>query len=93
MDEVAARKAIADHFGVPVARVVDDAEFRDIGADSLDLIELSLALEQQFDVCIPDDAPEACNKVGDAMALLRLLMKPQTRDIAREPVSAAGTRR
>ena len=71
MNEAVARQAIADHFGVPVALVVDGADLRDLGADSLDIIELSVALEQQFDIRIPDDEVDTCTSVGEAMALLR----------------------
>ena len=68
MDEVVARQAIADHFGVPVALVVDEADLRDLGADSLDIIELSVALEQQFDVRIPDDEGEGnAEMVGNGL--------------------------
>ena len=71
MDDAEARLAIAEHLGVPVALVVDGADFRDLGADSLDLIELSVALEQQFDLHLPDDEVEHCTTIGQAIALLR----------------------
>ena len=71
MDDAEARLAIAEHLGVPVALVVDGADFRDLGADSLDLIELSVALEQQFDLRLPDDEVEHCTTIGDAILLLR----------------------
>ena len=71
MDEAEARLAIAEHLGVPFDLVVDEAQFRDLGADSLDLIELSVALEQQFDVRLPDDEVEGCTTVGHAIAILR----------------------
>ncbi len=69
--EAAVRSAIADHLGVPVDQVVDKAEFRALGADSLDLIEMTLLLEQQFDVQISDDEAHRCTTVGEAVALVR----------------------
>jgi len=67
-----ARSVIADHFGVSVEQVTDQSLFtRDLGADSLDLIELSMRLEQEFGVQIGDDESEACPDVGSALQLLR----------------------
>jgi len=71
VSETAVRLAIADHLGVPSEQVVDQAQFRALGADSLDLIELTLLLEQQFDVQIPDDEAHRCSTVGEAVALVR----------------------
>ena len=71
VNEAAVRSAIADHLGVPIEEVVDQAEFRALGADSLDLIEMTLLLEQQFDVQIPDDEAHRCTSVGEAVALVR----------------------
>ena len=88
MDEVVARQAIADHFGIPVALVVDEADLRDLGADSLDIIELSVALEQQFDVRIPDDEIDTCTSVGEAMALLR--RSEPLRRVTRAPLEAGS---
>ena len=70
MELARARQAIADHFGVGIERVVDQVSFRDLGADSLDLIELTMFLEQLFDVHIPDDEAFHCAQVGDAMRIL-----------------------
>lgn len=70
MEAARARQAIADHLGVGLERVVDQAAFRDLGADSLDLIELTMFLEQEFDVHIPDDEAFHCAHVGDALKLL-----------------------
>ena len=71
VNEAAVRAAIADHLGVPIDTVVDPAEFRTLGADSLDLIEMTLLLEQQFDVHIPDDDAHRCTTVAEAIALVR----------------------
>ena len=62
---------IADHFGVSVEHVTEQSIFtRDLGADSLDLIELTLRLENEFGVVIDDDESEACADVGSALQLL-----------------------
>ena len=62
---------IADHFGVAVDQVSEQSIFtRDLGADSLDLIELSMRLEQEFGVHIDDHESEACPDVGSALQLL-----------------------
>lgn len=71
MDDVAARELIAEHLAVPVGLVVDQAEFRELGADSLDLVTLTMQLEEAFDVCIPEDQIDDCTTVSDALQLLR----------------------
>jgi acyl carrier protein len=68
----AARALIADHLAVGLETVRDDAHFaEDLGADSLDLIELAMRFEEAFDIHIPDDETASCETVGDALALLR----------------------
>jgi acyl carrier protein len=63
---------IADHFGVPAGEVREDMAFQaDLGADSLDLIELSMRLETEFEVQINDDETERCDSVCAALALLK----------------------
>jgi acyl carrier protein len=74
MDEQAAREIIADHTGVPKALVVDSAGFRDLGADSLDLISLTMRFEEAFNVEISDEAAHGCSTVGDALEVLRVAM-------------------
>jgi acyl carrier protein len=69
MDE-SARRLIAEHLGVAPSLVVDDAAFRDLGADSLDLVSLTMAFEEEFDLHIPDEQAEGCTTVADALALL-----------------------
>ena len=91
MDETKARQDIADHLGVPVSLVVDDAAFRQLGADSLDLIELTLFLEQEFDVFIPEEDAFSCTQVGDALRVLRqALTNRDGRLSAAAPVSQSG---
>ena len=71
MNEAAARELIAEHLAVAVGLVVDQAEFRELGADSLDLVTLTMHLEEAFDICIPDEQVDECATVGDALQLLR----------------------
>lgn len=71
MQVEAARELIADHLAVGVAAVRDDARFaEDLGADSLDMIELAMRFEEAFDIHIPDDETAACKTVRDALDLL-----------------------
>tara|TARA_Y100000385_G_scaffold32662_1_gene30660 strand:+ start:203 stop:439 length:237 start_codon:yes stop_codon:yes gene_type:complete len=59
---------IVDNLGVDVAEVVDEASFtNDLGADSLDTVELIMEFEKEFDIQIPDDKAEAITTVGDAI--------------------------
>ena len=71
MNEVKVRMLIADHLAVPVDRVEDRAAFTALGADSLDLIELTMLLESELGIHISDDESELCTTVGDALAVIR----------------------
>ncbi len=62
------REIVADHLGVENDKVTEDANFiDDLGADSLDTIELILALEEEFGVEIHDNAAEKIVTVKDAI--------------------------
>jgi acyl carrier protein len=66
------RKLIAEQLGVDETRVVPEASFTDdLEADSLDLVELIMSLEEEFGVEIPDEDAEKISTVGDAMNYLR----------------------
>jgi acyl carrier protein len=68
----AARALIADHLAVGLEAVRDDAHFsEDLGADSLDMIELAMRFEEALDIHIPDDETASCVTVRDALVLLR----------------------
>ena len=61
------REIIINELGVESKIVTDDASFvEDLGADSLDTVELVMAFEEEFGVEIPDDAAEKITTVGDA---------------------------
>lgn len=66
-----ANKIIVEHLGVEESKVTPDADFiDDLGADSLDVIELTMAFEEEFGVEIPDDDMEKVQTVGDAHNML-----------------------
>lgn len=72
MQVEAARLLIADHLAVPIELVQDAAEFAvDLGADSLDMIELAMRFEEELNIQIGDDEAETCATVGDALQLLK----------------------
>ncbi len=60
---------IVDKLGVDESEVKPEATFtNDLGADSLDTVELIMELEKEFNITIPDDQAEKIATVGDAMA-------------------------
>ena len=65
-----ARNLIARHLGVAGTLIQDQVAFRDLGADSLDLVSLTMAFEEAFDLLISDEQAEACITVGDALRML-----------------------
>jgi len=63
---------IVDQLGVTKEEVVPEASFiDDLGADSLDIVELVMAMEEEFDVEIPDEDAERIQTIGDAVSYLR----------------------
>nr|WP_295371931.1 acyl carrier protein [uncultured Sphingosinicella sp.] len=70
MSETAERvkKIVVEHLGVENEKVTEEASFiDDLGADSLDIVELVMAFEEEFGVEIPDDAAEKITTVKDAI--------------------------
>lgn len=62
------QKIVAEQLGVDAAEVVPQANFaNDLGADSLDTVELVMALEEEFDIEIPDEAAEKMMTVQEAV--------------------------
>ena len=74
MSEIAdkVKNIIAEHLGIDdLGKLTEDAKFiDDLGADSLDTVELVMAFEEAFDVEIPDEKAETILTVGDAIAHL-----------------------
>ncbi|MBI1274886.1 acyl carrier protein [bacterium] len=69
--EARVRKIVVEHLGVDEAKVKTDASFiDDLGADSLDTVELVMAFEEEFGCEIPDDAAEKIQTVGDAVSFI-----------------------
>jgi acyl carrier protein len=65
------KKIVVEHLGVEPDKVVEGASFiDDLGADSLDTVELVMAFEEEFGCEIPDDAAETILTVGDATKFL-----------------------
>lgn len=65
------KKIVMEHLGVDADKVTDNASFiDDLGADSLDTVELVMAFEEEFGIEIPDDAAERILTVGDAVKFI-----------------------
>ena len=65
------KKIVVEHLGVDGAKVVEGASsIDDLGADSLDTVELVMAFEEEFSIEIPDDAAEKIQTVGDAVSFI-----------------------
>ena len=66
------KKIVVDNLDVDGAKVVESASFiDDLGADSLDLVELVMAFEEEFNIEIPDDVQESIRTVGDAVTHIK----------------------
>jgi acyl carrier protein len=66
------KKIICDQLNVPEEEVVLDASFvDDLGADSLDQVELIMAIEEEFDISIPDEDAEKIRTVQDAVNYIK----------------------
>ena len=62
------KKIVVDHLGIDESKVALDSKFiDDLGADSLDTVELVMAFEEKFGIEIPDDAAETILTVSDAI--------------------------
>jgi len=67
---------IAEQLGVKVEEVKPESSFvDDLGADSLDTVELVMALEEEFGIEIPDEDAEKLNSVGDAINYIESKLK------------------
>ena len=65
------KKIVTEHLSVDEEKVAIEASFiDDLGADSLDTVELVMAFEEEFGIEIPDDAAETIQTVGDAVKFI-----------------------
>ncbi len=74
MSDIAAnvKKIVVEHLGVDEDKVTENASFiDDLGADSLDTVELVMAFEEEFGIEIPDDAAEKIQTVKDAIDFIK----------------------
>jgi acyl carrier protein len=70
--EAKVKSIIAEQLGVEEAEVTDNASFvDDLGADSLDTVELVMALEEEFGIEIPDEDAEKISSVSDAISYIK----------------------
>ena len=61
-------KIVVDHLGIDESKVTPNSKFiDDLGADSLDTVELVMAFEEEFEIEIPDDAAEKIQTIKDAI--------------------------
>jgi len=66
------KKIVVEHLDIDEEKVQDNASFiDDLGADSLDTVELVMAFEEEFGIEIPDDAAETIQTVGDAIKFIK----------------------
>ena len=74
MSDIAERvkKIVVEHLGADEAKVTEEASFiDDLGADSLDTVELVMAFEEEFGIEIPDEAAEKIQTVKDAISFIQ----------------------
>ncbi|MHC8509818.1 MAG: acyl carrier protein [Rhodospirillales bacterium] len=65
------KKIVLEHLGVEESKIVENASFiDDLGADSLDTVELVMAFEEEFGIEIPDDAAEKILTIKDVIAFI-----------------------
>ena len=70
------KEIIADQLGVEIDKLTPDAKFvEDLGADSLDVVELIMGFEEEFNIEIPDEDAEKIKTVGDVLSYLNEKLK------------------
>ncbi len=69
--EQGVKNIVVEHLGAEESKVVPEASFiDDLGADSLDTVELVMAFEEEFEIEIPDDAAEKIQTIKDAISFI-----------------------
>ncbi|MCW8848590.1 MAG: acyl carrier protein [Melioribacteraceae bacterium] len=70
--EAKVKEIVMDKLGVEDSQITPEASFtNDLGADSLDIVELVMGFESEFDISIPDEDAEKIGTVGDAIKFLK----------------------
>ncbi|MBE6871300.1 MAG: acyl carrier protein [Ruminococcaceae bacterium] len=62
---------VAEQFSVDESEITENTTFEDLGADSLDVVELIMAVEEEFDVQVADEDAEGIETIGDVVNFLR----------------------
>lgn len=74
--EAKVKEIIMDKLGVEESQITPEASFtNDLGADSLDIVELVMGFEQEFSISVPDEDAEKLTNVGDAIKYLKEKIK------------------
>lgn len=68
------REIIADKLGIAEDEITMDTSFEDIGADSLDIVEVIMAIEEEYDVQVSDSEAENAKTVGDVVKYISQLV-------------------
>nr|YP_009732366.1 acyl carrier protein [Gracilaria textorii]QHS71006.1 acyl carrier protein [Gracilaria textorii] len=74
-----AKSVIAEQLGVAPEEVTEKATFSDLGADSLDTVELVMAFEEKFGIEIPDEDAEGIDNVEQAVELIKSKMSEEVK--------------
>ena len=75
------KSIVVDQLSVEAATVKPESNFQnDLGADSLDIVELVMALEEKFDLVIPDEAAEGITTVGEAVSYIQTKLSEKQAD-------------
>jgi acyl carrier protein len=70
------KKIVAEHLSVEADKITSESSFvDDLGADSLDQVELVMAFEEEFNIEIPDEAAEKIIRVSDAVSFVQAAQK------------------
>jgi acyl carrier protein len=67
-------KLMAEQVGKPLSTITLESTFEQLGADSLDVVEIALAVEDEYNIEIPDDSAEGIKNVGDIVAIVEKLV-------------------
>lgn len=68
------KSIISDKLGINQNEVTMDTTFEDLGADSLDIVELIMAIEEEYDIQVSDEEAEKAQSVGDVVNYIRTLV-------------------